>query len=93
LRVSDVVDVSRMLRWCPPGSISVALSSLVSLSHPLAVVVIRQNVLLQFLKKFLNCNTTAINNRLKQPVTDGALIGNGLYKPVTDRFDVCNGLF
>jgi hypothetical protein len=55
LRVSDVVDVSRMLGWCPPGHISVALSCLVSLSYPLAVVVIRQNVLLQFSKKFLNC--------------------------------------
>jgi hypothetical protein len=34
-----------------------------------------------------------INNRLKQPVTDRALIGNGIYKPVTDRFNICNGLF
>jgi hypothetical protein len=54
LRVSDVVDVSRMLGWCPPGHVSVALSCLVSLSYPLAVVIIRQNVLLQFVKKFLN---------------------------------------
>jgi hypothetical protein len=35
----------------------------------------------------------AISNRLKQPVTDRALIGNGLYKPVTDRLNICNGLF
>jgi hypothetical protein len=35
----------------------------------------------------------AINNRLKQPVTDRALNGNGLYKLVTNRFDICNGLY
>jgi hypothetical protein len=55
LGVSNAVDISWMLGWCPPGHISVALSSLVSLSYPLAVVVIRQNVLFQFSKKFLNC--------------------------------------
>jgi hypothetical protein len=54
LRVSDVVNVSQMLGSCPPCHISVALSCLVSLSYPLAVVVIKQNVLLQFAKKFLN---------------------------------------
>jgi hypothetical protein len=38
-------------------------------------------------------NTVAISNRLKQPITDRALIGNRLYKPVTDRVNICNGLF
>jgi hypothetical protein len=35
----------------------------------------------------------AISNRLKQPVTDRALIGNGLYKPITDSFNICNRLY
>jgi hypothetical protein len=34
-----------------------------------------------------------INNGLKQPVTDRALIGNGLYKPVTAMFNICNRLY
>jgi hypothetical protein len=33
------------------------------------------------------------SNRLKQPVTDRALISNGLYELVTDRFNLCNGLY
>jgi hypothetical protein len=34
-----------------------------------------------------------ISSRLKQPVTNRALIGNGLYETVTDRFIFCNGLY
>jgi hypothetical protein len=34
-----------------------------------------------------------ISIRLKQTITDRALIGNGVYKPVTDRFNICNGLY
>jgi hypothetical protein len=34
-----------------------------------------------------------INNGLKQPVTDRALISNGLYELITDRFNLCNGLY
>jgi hypothetical protein len=34
-----------------------------------------------------------ISNRLKQPVTDRALISNELYELVTDRFNLCNGLY
>jgi hypothetical protein len=34
-----------------------------------------------------------ISNRLKQPVTNRALISNGLYKPVTDRFNFCNQIY
>jgi hypothetical protein len=35
----------------------------------------------------------AISNRLKQPITDRALIGNRHYKPVTNKFNICNGLY
>jgi hypothetical protein len=34
-----------------------------------------------------------ISNRLKQPVTDRALISNELYQLITDSFNLCNGLF
>jgi hypothetical protein len=54
LWVSDVVDISRMLGWCPPCHFSVAPSCLVSLGYSLAMVIVGQNVLFQFVKKFFN---------------------------------------
>jgi hypothetical protein len=50
LRISNIVHISRMLGWCPPGHISAALSCLVSFGYSLAVVIIRQDVILQFPK-------------------------------------------
>jgi hypothetical protein len=54
LWISDVVDISWMLGWCSPCHLSVALSCLVPLGYSLAMVIIRQNVLFQFAKKFFN---------------------------------------
>jgi hypothetical protein len=54
LWVSDVVDISRVLGRCPPCHFSVALSCLVPLGYSLAVVIIGQDVLFQFAKKFFN---------------------------------------
>jgi hypothetical protein len=40
---------------CSPGHFSVALLSFITFSHSFAVIIIGQDVLFQFVKKFFNC--------------------------------------
>jgi hypothetical protein len=55
LRIFYVVDVSRILRLRSPSHFSIALSRFILLSHSSAMIIIRQDVLFKFIKKFINC--------------------------------------
>jgi hypothetical protein len=54
LRIFHIVDISWILGLCSPGHFSVALSGFISFSYSFAMIIIRQDVLFQFAKKFFN---------------------------------------
>jgi hypothetical protein len=55
LRIFHIVDVSRQLGLRSPSHFSIALSCFVSFSYSSAMIIIRQDVLFKFMKKFINC--------------------------------------
>jgi hypothetical protein len=55
LRIFHIVDVSWILGLCSTSHFSVALSCFISFGHSFAMIIIRQDVLFQFMKKFFNC--------------------------------------
>jgi hypothetical protein len=55
LRIFHVVDVSQILGLRSPRHFSIALSCFVSFSYSSAIIVIGQDVLFRFMKKFINC--------------------------------------
>jgi hypothetical protein len=55
LRIFHIVDVSQILGLRSPCHFSIALSCFVSFSYSSAMIVIGQDVLLKFMKKFINC--------------------------------------
>jgi hypothetical protein len=54
LWIFDIVNISWILGLCSPGHFSIALPVFVSFGYSLAMIIIRQDVFLQFMKKFLN---------------------------------------
>jgi hypothetical protein len=54
LRIFHIVDISWILGLRSPGHFSVALPCFISFSHSFAMIIIRQDVFFQFMKKFLN---------------------------------------
>jgi hypothetical protein len=54
LRIFHIVDISWILGLRSPGHLSVALPGFISFSHSFAMIIIRQDVLFQFMKKFFN---------------------------------------
>jgi hypothetical protein len=54
LWIFDIVDISWILGLCSPGHFSVALPCFVSFGYSPAMIIIGQDVFLQFTKKFLN---------------------------------------
>jgi hypothetical protein len=54
LRIFHIVDISWILGLRSPSHFSVALPSFISFSHSFAMIIIRQDVLFQFMKKFFN---------------------------------------
>jgi hypothetical protein len=55
MRIFHIVDVSQILGLRSPCHFSIALSCFVSFSYSSAMIVIGQDVLLKFMKKFINC--------------------------------------
>jgi hypothetical protein len=54
LWIFDIVNISWILGLCSPGYFFVALPGFVSFGYSLAMIIIRQDVFLQFMKMFLN---------------------------------------
>jgi hypothetical protein len=54
LRIFHIVDVSWILGLCSPSYFSVALPCFISFGHSFAMIIIGQDVLFQFMKKFFN---------------------------------------
>jgi hypothetical protein len=54
LRIFHIIDVSWLLGLCSPSHFSVSLSCFISFGHSFAMIIIRQDVLFQFMKKFFN---------------------------------------
>jgi hypothetical protein len=54
LWIFDIVDISRILGLRSPCHLSISLPCFISFGYSLAMVIIRQDVFLQFTKKFLN---------------------------------------
>jgi hypothetical protein len=55
LRIFHIVDVSWILGLRSPRHFSIALSCFVSLSYSSAMIIIKQDVLFKFMKKFIDC--------------------------------------
>jgi hypothetical protein len=55
LRIFHIVDVLRILGLRSQCHFSIALSCFVSFSYSSAMIVIGQDVLFKFMKKFINC--------------------------------------
>jgi hypothetical protein len=54
LRIFHIVDISWILGLRSPGYFFVALPSFILFSHFFAMIIIGQDVLFQFMKKFFN---------------------------------------
>jgi hypothetical protein len=54
LRILHIVDISWILGLRSPGHFSVALPGFISFSHSFVMIIIRQDILFQFMKKFFN---------------------------------------
>jgi hypothetical protein len=54
LWIFHIVNISWIPGLCSPGHFSVALSGFVSFGYSFAMIIIRQDVFFQFMKKFLN---------------------------------------
>jgi hypothetical protein len=54
LWIFHIVDILWILGLCSPGHFFVALPGFISFSYSFAMIIIRQDVFFQFMKKFLN---------------------------------------
>jgi hypothetical protein len=54
LRIFHIVDILWILGLRSRGHFSVAMPSFISFGHSFAMIIIRQDVLFQFVKKFFN---------------------------------------
>jgi hypothetical protein len=55
MRIVHIVNVSRILGLRSPRHFSIALSCFVSFSYSSVMIIIGQDVLFKFMKKFINC--------------------------------------